>query len=465
MNRVFAIAAFCCTGFGAGATTAQVCGWTLLNQTGSPGGPRYPAIVYDDSNSRVILFGGAAGSTPQYGTWAWDGTTWTQIPTLHEPAPRAFHCMAAQPGDTNQKVLLYGGWDGSASPELSDTWTFDGTEWTQHAVVGPPGLYGGGMVYHAAIGRFVHFGGGGPLPQQTYQDETYEWDGSNWSAVFAPGPSARLYPLMAYDPIRQQAVLFGGLSPPGLTNLADTWVYDHTGWTQRNVPGPPGVYRGAMAFDPSRGTVVLHGGFLDNGPASTETWEWDGLQWTQVAQINTIGRTDRSMTYDAANAQLIFCGGNTPEVRYMDWSSGPSILPVGGSATADYPCPLTLGISATGSGTLGYQWFKDGSPLTDGGAISGATTATLTIAPSSSTSAGTYFCKVTDSCADADSGMIVVNAKCIADVNENGTAEPTDFTAWINAYNNNDSAADQNCDSAVTPTDFTAWIANFNAGC
>jgi len=41
----------------------------------------------------------------------------------------------------------------------------------------------------------------------------------------------------------------------------------------------------------------------------------------------------------------------------------------------------------------------------------------------------------------------------------------TDFTAWINAFNNNLSACDQNGDGTCTPTDFTAWIANFNAGC
>ena len=42
---------------------------------------------------------------------------------------------------------------------------------------------------------------------------------------------------------------------------------------------------------------------------------------------------------------------------------------------------------------------------------------------------------------------------------------PTDFTAWINAFNNNLPECDQNNDSSCTPTDFTAWIANFNAGC
>jgi hypothetical protein len=54
---------------------------------------------------------------------------------------------------------------------------------------------------------------------------------------------------------------------------------------------------------------------------------------------------------------------------------------------------------------------------------------------------------------------------CLADINDDGMLSPTDFTAWINAFNNLLPECDQNGDGSCTPTDFTAWIANFNAGC
>ncbi|GAB5496415.1 MAG: hypothetical protein Phyf2KO_14950 [Phycisphaerales bacterium] len=54
---------------------------------------------------------------------------------------------------------------------------------------------------------------------------------------------------------------------------------------------------------------------------------------------------------------------------------------------------------------------------------------------------------------------------CLADVNGDGLATPADFTAWINAFNNNLPACDQNGDNDCTPTDFTAWLNNFNTGC
>ena len=51
----------------------------------------------------------------------------------------------------------------------------------------------------------------------------------------------------------------------------------------------------------------------------------------------------------------------------------------------------------------------------------------------------------------------------LVDVNGDGIVNASDFTAWINAFNNNLPGCDQNCDGVCTPADFTAWIANFNA--
>lgn len=74
---------------------------------------------------------------------------------------------------------------------------------------------------------------------------------------------------------------------------------------------------------------------------------------------------------------------------------------------------------------------------------------------------GTRLFRVIESGSDVDALWT-----CFADVNLDGALTPTDFTAWINAFNNNDTeVADQNFDGMVSPTDFTAWIANFNSGC
>ena len=60
---------------------------------------------------------------------------------------------------------------------------------------------------------------------------------------------------MAYDVVRQRGVLFGG-DPAG----TDTWEWDGANWTQIEETGPPRRLNPAMAFDELRARVVLFGG-------------------------------------------------------------------------------------------------------------------------------------------------------------------------------------------------------------
>jgi hypothetical protein len=90
---------------------------------------------------------------------------------------------------------------------------------------------------------------------------------------------------------------------------------------------------------------------------------------------------------------------------------GPQITgqPVAIAVTAGNPAGFS--VSATSSGTMSYQWFRDGVALTDGGSISGATTATLGISPASSGDAGTYSVVVTDNAGASSSvrALLTVN--------------------------------------------------------
>ena len=71
----------------------------------------------------------------------------------------------------------------------------------------------------------------------------------------------------------------------------------------------------------------------------------------------------------------------------------------------------------------------------------------------------------TDETPDPNPKLIVeVTPNCVADVNGDGEVTPTDFTAWVSAFNNNLPECDQNGDGSCTPTDFTAWVNNFNNG-
>ena len=91
---------------------------------------------------------------------------------------------------------------------------------------------------------------------------------------------------MTYDTSRGQTVLFGG-GRPGFNsgNLSETWIWDGTNWTQKlPAASPPARDSAGMVFDAARGQVVLFGGFRGDISVlpNSDTWLWNGSSWTQV---------------------------------------------------------------------------------------------------------------------------------------------------------------------------------------
>lgn len=68
---------------------------------------------------------------------------------------------------------------------------------------------------------------------------------------------------------------------------------------------------------------------------------------------------------------------------------------------------MTLQVTATGTGTMTYQWYKGTVVLVDDDRISGTTTDTLTINPTAATDQGDYSVGVTDDCGTTTSETAV----------------------------------------------------------
>ena len=69
--------------------------------------------------------------------------------------------------------------------------------WTQKQDVGPSARSDVAMVFDAARGRVVLFGGAGGAA--TLFNDTWEWDGENWTQYEDIGPTPRSRHAMAYD--------------------------------------------------------------------------------------------------------------------------------------------------------------------------------------------------------------------------------------------------------------------------
>jgi len=81
----------------------------------------------------------------------------------------------------------------------------------------------------------------------------------------------------------------------------------------------------------------------------------------------------------------------------------PSITQHPQSLTRCVGTSASFSVTASGTAPLSYQWRKNGNNLSNGGSISGATTATLTINPVGAGDAASYDCVVTNSYGSATS--------------------------------------------------------------
>jgi hypothetical protein len=127
-------------------------------------------MAYDAARGQVVLFGGCCGLLSD--TWTWDGTDWTQHFPAHSPTPRSGMGMAYDAA--RGQVVLFGG---SSEDVVGDTWTWDGTDWTQHTPAhSPTPRYGPGMAYDAARGQVVLFGAAPGLTS-----DTWTWVGTDWT--------------------------------------------------------------------------------------------------------------------------------------------------------------------------------------------------------------------------------------------------------------------------------------------
>jgi hypothetical protein len=104
-----------------------------------------------------------------------------------------------------------------------------------------------------------------------------------------------------------------------------------------------------------------------------------------VRDVNGDGKPDIVAATTAGGGALVVLLNTSPPVAVpvITQQPAPQQTIVAGS-------PAMLSVQASGANPLTYQWRKNTVPLTDGGHISGAATATLTINPALAADAGGY---------------------------------------------------------------------------
>lgn len=255
-------------------------GWTMARPIVSPRGRIDAAMAWDPKLGAVLMFGGWVGpdDLPR-DTWAWNGSSWREVGDGTGAPPGGPAGMAYDP-DRRQMVLLT--FAGSGPTATTETWIWDGARWRQRPQQGGPA----GPALPTAFdtrSRAVLFAGERCTPTGC-KSETWSWDGSAWHRVgpmHEPGASAHM--TLVHDPVSGKLLLLSvAAGPQGVPSPTETWSWDGLDWTRLGPVGRPGNVVFAVGAGNDDGGAVW--AYEDVTPSLGATridaaWAWTGSKW------------------------------------------------------------------------------------------------------------------------------------------------------------------------------------------
>jgi hypothetical protein len=349
-----------------------------INVTASGNGtappPEYAvASAYDPFGNVTVLFGGCSDSEcPSNQTWTFANGVWTDAtPRSGSPPAREF---ASMDFDANMGgLLLFGGY--GESGELNDTWLYAGGVWTNLSYVGPApsARYGaamafdpqpeenGSVLYSGCVFFGIAIG---------CSNDTWIWRGwSGWTPLATSfPPPAVAFASIAYDPWSEAVVLFGGCLAPSCTSYnTETWELAGGEWSEVGPLLGPGARSGASAvYDPDGQRILLFGGY-DLGAYLNDTWSFYEGSWTNVTPAHSPpAREDAAAVVDPTGSTVLLFGGQGSKGSFNDsWALevAPSVSIRSSVTTAETSAPVSWSVDVSG-GTAPYSItvsFGDGT--------------------------------------------------------------------------------------------------------
>lgn len=340
---------------------AAICGlvpaqssWVQLTPTTAPSPRAGHSMAYDSARDRVVLFGGWDGTAANDETWEFDGATWSQQQPLFAPPPRYDHASTfVTPSGT---VLVHGGRDtGSPVQFFDDTWAWNGSFWVQHNPANVPlSRAGHSLAWHGRRQRAVMFGGfyqaatGPPVMRVN----TIEWQEStaDWVLMSPPAfPTVCRDAGMCWDPMAAHVIRYGG--QPTTTQM---WSYQ-VSWQPLTPPITAGPRFGLrLVSDPIRQRIVLFG--RDTGPS--DTLEWDGSTWTANPSASPPStRIEHDMVWVDARQRVLLFGGSSPGGAVLGDTWAYEMTNPAGTTTFGSGCGGSNGVLTLSAATL--PWIGD----------------------------------------------------------------------------------------------------------
>lgn len=275
------------------------------------------SMAVESATGTVYLFGGADERQVFGDLWRLTGTRWEFI-TDDGPDPRTFAGLVFHEG--RKSLILFGGEDALFGSEedqpnsLSDTWEFANGRWNRlDAGTAPPARSAAAMAYDPLNDRIVMFGGYSQSDGKGERlSDTWQFRNGKWARLDVAGPSARVGAAVVFDPVRRAVLLFGGSTEDRAygAGTGETWILEKNRWARLRTVQPPNIFNSAMAYMTERNEVIRFGGW--NGSSrNNETWLLRDYGWIRIGTSQTpVSRNHSAMVFDPVNKRAVLFGGH-----------------------------------------------------------------------------------------------------------------------------------------------------------
>jgi hypothetical protein len=238
--------------------------------------PREDALLVEapvsNDTARLMLLGGRRQGTVFGDVWQRSNGAWSQVVAEGGPGPLEHAAAAYDP--VRARIVVFGGASGRT---LSDrTWEFDGTRWHAIDAPGPAPRVGHGMVWSRQDGGILMYGGFG---EDRFRD-LWKWDGVRWQRLAGDGPTFTEGHVVAAADTGIFVVGPGLGDEPGVR----VWQWRDGRFMQVGPSGPPLRVGATAVYDRSRRVLVLWGGSDADGRPDPTVHEFDGAAWRTASQ-------------------------------------------------------------------------------------------------------------------------------------------------------------------------------------